>query len=176
MQRSTFLISAALIAGVAHVQAQGILDAISTPEKAVPVINQTLTGTWLSQLRRPDPTGLLLPPIPTLITFSSDGTIVAAPADVSQTATHGLWVRVGDRKFLATGFFFGFNESRVLATITKLRINFQVSADGKTLTGTTEAVVMDPDGKVIATLPGATNSAVRLYAEKPGDFDAFQTQ
>jgi hypothetical protein len=175
MQRSIFLIFAALIAGAAHVQAQGLLEAISTPEKAVPVINQTLTGTWLSQLRRVDPTGLL-PPIPTLITFSSDGTIVAAPADVSQTATHGLWVRVGDRRFLATGFFFGFNESRVLATITKLRINFQVSADGKTLTGTTEAVVMDPDGKVINTFPGATNSAVRLYAEKPGDFDAFQGQ
>src|ERR1700730_1146538 len=175
MQRSTILIFAALIAGAADVQAQGLLDVINTPEKAVPVINQTLTGTWLSQLRRAGPAGLL-PLIPTLITFSSDGTIVAAPADLSQTATHGLWLRVGDRRFLATGFFFGFNESRVLATITKLRINFQVSADGKTLTGTTEAVVMDPDGKVISTFPGATNSAVRLSAEKPGDFDTFQGQ
>src|SRR5207245_8905535 len=56
----------------------------------------------------------------------------------------------------------GFNERRVLTTVTKLRINFQVSADGKTLTGTTEAVVLDRDGKVISTFPGATNSAVRL--------------
>jgi hypothetical protein len=175
MQRSTFLIFAALIASAAPVRAQGLLEAIGTPEKAVPVINQTLTGTWLSQLRRQGPTGLL-PPIPSLITFSSDGTIVASPADGAQSATHGLWVRVGDRKFLATSFFFGFNESRALTTITKLRINFQVSADGKTLTGTTEAVVMDPDGNVIGTFPGATNSAVRLNAEKPADFDAFQGQ
>jgi hypothetical protein len=175
MQRSTLLIFAALVAGASHVQAQGLLQAINTPEKAVPVINQTLTGTWLSELRRPGPTGLL-PPIPTLITFSSDGTSVASPADGSQSATHGLWVRVGDRRFLATGYFFGFNESRVLTTITKLRINFQVSADGKTLTGTTEAVVLDRDGTVIGTFPGATNSAVRLSAEKPADFDAFQTE
>ena len=118
----------------------------------------------------------LLPAIPTLITFFSDGTSLGSPADGAQTATHALWIRVGDRKFLGTGYFFGFNESRVLTTITKLRINWQLSADGKTLTGTTEAVVLDRDGKVIGTFPGATNSAVRLSVEKPADFDAFQAQ
>jgi hypothetical protein len=99
-----------------------------------------------SELTRPGPTGLQ-PPIPTLITFFSDGTSLASPSDGTQTATHGLWIRVGDRKFLGTGFFFSFDASRALTTITKLRMNFQVSADGKTLTGTTEAVVLDRDGR-----------------------------
>ena len=175
MQRSTFLILATLIASAAHGQSQGLLQTINTPEKAVPVINQTLAGTWLSELRRPGPTGLQ-PPIPTLITFSSDGTSLGSPADGAQTPTHALWIRVGDRKFLGTGYFFGFNESRVFTGITKLRINYQLSTDGKTLTGTTEAVVLDRDGKVIGTFPGATISAVRLSVEKPADFDSFQEQ
>jgi hypothetical protein len=46
MQRST-LIFIALIAGGVHVHAQGLLETIITPEKAVPVVNQTLEGTWL---------------------------------------------------------------------------------------------------------------------------------
>ena len=81
---------------------------------------------------------------------------------------------MGDRKFLGTGFFFAFNESRILTTITKLRINYNLSADGKTLTGTTEAVVMDRDGKVINTFPGSTSTMVRLSPEIPADFSDFQ--
>lgn len=175
MQRSTFLIFAALLTGAAHVQAQGLLDAITTPDKAIPVVNQTLEGAWLSELRRPGPTGLQ-PPIPALITFFSDGTSLASPSDGTQTATHGLWIRVGDRKFLGTAFFFSFDQNRAFAGITKLRINFQLSADGKTMSGTTEAVVLDKEGKVINTFPGAILSMVRLRPEIPADFYDFQKQ
>src|SRR5438105_4211811 len=118
MQRFNFLIFAALITGAAEGQAQGLLETIITPEKAVATVNQTLSGLWMSELRRPGPTGLL-PPIPTLITFFSDGTTLASPSDGTQTATHGLWIRVGDRKFLGTGYFFGFDANRALTTITK---------------------------------------------------------
>jgi hypothetical protein len=78
------------------------------------------------------------------------------------TAAHGLWIQVGDRKFLATTYYFSFNESRVLTTITKARINYQLSSDGKTLTGTMEVVVFKPDGEVIGTFPGTTVSLTRL--------------
>jgi len=73
-------------------------------------------------------------------------------------------------------FALTFNESQVLTTITKVRINVQLSPDGQTLRGTTEVVILDPEGKVMATIPGGTYSAVRLSAEKPADFDAFQGQ
>jgi len=89
-------------------------------------------------------------------------------------ANHGIWIRVGDRKFLGTGFFFGFNETRALASITKLRINFQLSADGKTMTGTTEAVVLAPSGNVLGTFPGTTLTMTRLSPEIPTDFYDFQ--
>lgn len=73
-------------------------------------------------------------------------------------------------------FILNFNDSQVLTTITKVRINVQLSPDGQTLSGTTEAVILDREGKVMATLPGGTYSGVRLSPEKPGDFDAFQAQ
>jgi hypothetical protein len=173
MQRSTLLIFATLIVSAAHVRAQGLLEAVNTTDRAVTAISQSLTGTWLLELRRPgQPAGQ--PPVSKLIVFHPDGTVVDAGSSLSSAL--GLWIRVGDRKFLQTMFGLNFNESQVLTTITKVRINVQLSLDGQTLRGTTEVVVLDPEGKVMATIPGGTYSAVRLSAEKPGDFDVFQGQ
>jgi hypothetical protein len=61
-----------------------------------------------------------------------------------------------------------------LTTVTKLRINYQISEDGKTLKGTTEAVVLGPDGLVLNTLAGASFTMTRLSPEIPTDFYEFQ--
>lgn len=172
MQRSTFLAFVVLSASAAHVQAQSLLGNIITPDKAVATVNQTLEGTWLLELR---PAGLPAsqPPILNLDTFTPNGEIIAAGSNGAASAAHGVWVRVGDRKFLGTVFSFNFNESRVLTSIQKVRVNLQVSADGQTLKGTNEVVLMDATGKVTATLPGGTSSGVRLSPEIPGDFYDF---
>ena len=171
MQRSTFLFIAALIVNGGRVQAQGLLQTITTPEKAVPVVNQTLEGTWLLELRRAgQPAGQL--PVSKLIVFHRDGTVVDAGSALGSAL--GLWIRVGDRKFLQTMFSLNFNESQILTTVTKVRVNVQLSPDGQTMTGTTEAVILDPQGKVITTILGSTYSAVRLKTEIPGDFYDFQ--
>ena len=173
MLRSALFVFTGLVLSTGAGQTQGLLETIVTPEKAVPVVHQTLSGMWLSELRRPGPNGPQAP-IPAIITFFADGTSLGSPADGTQTATHAIWIRVGDRKFLGTGCFFNFDANRVLTTITKLRINYQLGEDGKKLTGTTEAVILDPTGKVIITLPGATFSMVRLSPEIPADFYDFQ--
>lgn len=173
MKHSTLFVFAALIGSAAHVQAQGLLQAIITPEKAVGVVNQTLEGTWLSEIR---PAGLpaAAPPILNVITFHSDGTVAASSSDGNQSAAQGVWVRVGDRKFLLTLFIFNYDASRALTTIVKARINIQLSLDGQTIKATNEAVIMDRTGRVMATLPGGTGTAVRLSPEIPGDFYDFQ--
>ena len=109
MKRSILLISAALFAG-ATLPAQSILDSIRTPDKAVPTVNQTLAGTWLLELRRPGAPANQSPTL-NLITFQPDGTAVASNADGTQATNHGVWVRVGDRKFLQTMFLFNFDAS-----------------------------------------------------------------
>jgi hypothetical protein len=173
MNRFTLLVFATLIGSAAHAQAQGILQAIITPEKAVAVVNQTLEGTWLSEVR---PAGLpaAAPPILNLVTYSSNGTFAASASDGTQSVAHGIWVRVGDRKFLETLYIFNYDASRALTTITKARINIQMSIDGQTLKATNEVVVMDRTGKLLATIPGGTGIAVRLSPEIPADFYDFQ--
>ena len=173
MQRSTFLALVVLSAGAGQVQAQSLLGTIITPDKAVATINQTLEGTWLLELR---PAGLPAsqPPILNLDTFTPNGAIIAAGSNGAASAAHGIWVRVGDRKFLGTVFSFTYNDSRVLTAIMKVRVNLQLSADGQTLKGTNEVVLMDATGRVMATLPGGTSSGVRLSPEIPGDFYDFQ--
>src|SRR3982751_801963 len=171
MQRSTLLFVAALFASGARVQAQGLLQTINAEAKAVPVVNQTLEGTWLLELRRAgQPVGQS--PVSKLILFHRDGTVVDAGSALGSAL--GLWIRVGDRKFLQTMFALNFNESQVLTTVTKVRVNVQLSPDGQTMIGTTEAVILDPQGKVMTTIPGSTYSAVRLRTEIPGDFYNFQ--
>ena len=87
-----------------------------------------------------------------------------------------MWLRVGDRKFLITTYLFSFNETRTLATITKIRGNVQLSADGATVRGTQEVVLMNREGAVMATIPGGTFTGTRLAPEIPGDFQVFQSR
>ena len=161
---------AVAMTGTALVQAQSPLDTIRTPEKAVATVNQSLEGTWLFELRPAGQTAILLH----LETYLPNGTVIGVNANGAQTTGHGIWIRVGDRKFLQTGFVFSFNESRVFAAMSKVRVNVQLSLDGQTLKGTQEVVLMDPAGKVTATIPGGTFSGVRLSPEIPGDFYDFQ--
>jgi hypothetical protein len=173
MKQSTLLVFAAVIGSTAHMQAQGLLQAIVTPEKAVAVVNQTAEGTWLSEIR-PAALPAGAPPILNLTTLSPNGTFVASGSDGTQGVNHGVWVRVGDRRFLMTVFSFSYDANRVLTTITKVRINLLVSLDGQTSKGTSEVVVMDRTGKVLATIPGSAVSGVRLSPEIPADFYDFQ--
>jgi hypothetical protein len=173
MNRSTLLVFSALLGSTAHVQAQGLLQSIITADKAVGVVNQTADGVWLQEIR---PAGLPAdaPPVLSLATVYPNGTFVASGSDGTQSAHHGVWIRVGDRKFLMTLFLFNYDANRVLTTIVKVRINLQLSLDGQTSKSTNEAVVMDRTGKVIATIPGGTGTAVRLSPEIPADFYDFQ--
>jgi hypothetical protein len=172
MKRSILLVLAAFCTGAA-LPAQSILDSIQTPDKAIATVHQTLAGTWLMELRRPGAPATQ-PPTLNLITFHPDGTAVASNADGTQATNHGVWIRVGDRKFLQTMFLFNFDVSRALTTVFKIRINAQLSSDGLTAKGTTELVIMDPTGKVMNTIPGGTYSGVRLSPEMPSDFNDFQ--
>lgn len=151
---------------------QGLLETIRTPDRAVPVVNQTLEGVWLVEIPRPGTQG----PGFALLTFHANGTVNASLADTSFTAAHGMWLRVGDRKFLQTHYLFFFGENRLLSAVQKLRINWQLSPDGSTLRGAQELVVMSPTGSVMATITGATPSAKRLELEIPADFQDFQKQ
>ena len=175
MNRSALLVFAALIGSTATVQAQGLLQSIVTPEKAVDALNQTMEGTWLSEAR-PAGTPADALPLYNFSTYHPGGNVTLAASNGNQAEGHGVWVRVGDRKFLATLFFFIYDANRVVINVIKSRVNLQLSLDGKTSKSTNEVVIMDPTGKILATIAGGTGTAVRLSLETPADFEDFQKQ
>lgn len=172
MRQTFLLVTTALALQLTPMAAQGILGTINAPDKAAPGTDQPILGTWLLELRRPGAANQ--PPLANLVTFHPNGTVVASSADGVQASAHGVWLRVGYNKFLQTMFVFNFDQNRALATITKVRVNAQVSGDGNSISGTTEVVVMNRDGAVMATIPGGSYSGVRLSPEIPADFYDFQ--
>ena len=170
MTFSNLLILAAVLGGAAYPQsAPGLLERIGVPDKALTPRNPTLTGTWMLELRRPGQTLVTAG----LVTYFAEGTCIGPTADGNTSPSQGVWVRITDGKFLQTMYVFTYDANRALTTISKVRVNVQLSDDGLTAKGTTEAVVLDKDGKEIATIPGGSYRAVRLTAEKPADFEAF---
>ena len=168
----TFALIATLMTSTALVQAQSLLDTIRTPALAVPVVNQDLAGTWVQELLLPGQapgSGTL-----NFVTFQPDGTTISIGSDGNRSPAFGLWTRVGDRKFLVTNFLFIYDQNRVIANVTKVRANMQVSADGLTMIMIAEIAVMDRAGKVLATTPGGTVKGTRLSLELPADFNDFQ--
>jgi hypothetical protein len=71
-----------------------------------------------------------------------------------------LWAAFGE--FPARNLLANVNYRRALPFI----------SDYRNLFGT--RVILDPQGKVMTTIPGSTYSAVRLRTEIPGDFYDFQ--
>ena len=110
-------------------QSPGLLDRINAPDKIVPSISQTLTGTWMLELR---PAGV---PIvaPAIVTYLAEGTAVGPTSDGNHSNSQGVWVRVGDRKFIQTMFIFFFDEKRVINGMQKVRIAVSLSADASAL-------------------------------------------
>ena len=110
-------------------QSPSLLDRINAPDKIVPSISQTLTGTWMLELR---PAGV---PIvaPAIVTYLAEGTAVGPTSDGNHSNSQGVWVRVGDRKFIQTMFIFFFDEKRVINGMQKVRIAVSLSADASAL-------------------------------------------
>ena len=167
------LICAALGAGSATAQTPGLLDNIITADRAITPINQTLTGTWSALGRRAAPPGTPIPPpAPIFFVFHGDGTMTGSGAG-NDSSFSGVWMRVGDRKFLITYYVLNYNDARALVSIAKIRMTTQLDADGHTLHGNQEVLAIDPNGNTLFTALGGTHSMIRLGTEKPADFDAF---
>jgi hypothetical protein len=173
MQFTSLLICAALSSAACFAQNPGLLGSIVTPDRAISTTNQTLTGTWAAQSRRAAPPGSPIPPpAPVFLVFHSDGTLTGSGSG-ADSAFSGVWLRVADRKFLATWVVFNYNEARTVVSIAKIRLTTQIDVTGSSLQGNQEVLALDPDGNVLFTALGGTHTMVRVSAERPADFDAF---
>ena len=138
----------------------------------------TFAGSWFGTATA---TAVPLPPLQTLLTFTSDGNVVEAhrpflPGSLSPlgplllTAGHGAWVRTGRREFAVTTMLIyeGTSDNATyagqVALIEKVRFKITLDPQRDSLSGTLVDELRDPAGNLVFSGPG-TFAATRIVAE-----------
>lgn len=132
-------------------------------DKTVSTASLSLQGTWASQIALPG--GGFVPFA--IDTFSAEGAHIGINQDPSHSAHIGVWVCVGDRRFMFSTTFFARDDKGVFNRIVKARGSFTMSEDHKSYDGTVERVVMDTSGNVLEVVPGIKAHSVRVDLELP---------
>jgi len=122
---------------------------------------QSLEGTWIAQVALPGGALALFE----VGTYHSDGSYSGANVNPSHTTHKGVWLRVGDRRFVATYMFFTHDDKGVFNGIVKARASVTLAEDGKSYDSVVERVVMDTSGKELSVTPGITGHSVRMELE-----------
>ena len=131
--------AAAFLCGAGAARAQ------SLPKK-VPL----LVGTWRVVFDRPPgPRGTAL------VTFTSDGTSVrTTDRHPVMSASHGVWMQVGEREFQATWHAFQFDENGTYVGNQKASFRVTFGPDGNQFTGVARGTTHAFDGTLRATVAG----------------------
>ena len=144
--------------------AQGTADC---GERAVPcnitTSNQSLVGTWIAQVASPGGAPALFE----VGNYHADGSYSGANVNPSHTTHKGVWLRVGDRKFVFTFMFFTHDDKGVFNGIVKARGSVTLAEDGKSYDSKVERVVMDTSGNELQVISGITGHSVRMDLELP---------
>jgi len=152
-----FIVYLSLLAGLSQITMFGQhTNTISTA-------NQSMEGTWIVQMT--DAAGNVS--LFEVGTNYPGGSYSGANTNPSHTVHKGVWLRIGDRKFLQTVMFFTHDDKGVFNGIVKARIYLTLAEDGKSYDSVAERVVMDTAGNVLQVVPGILGHAVRMNAEMP---------
>lgn len=122
---------------------------------------QSLEGTWISQVAVPGAPLALFE----VGTYHPDGSYSGANVNPSHTEHKGVWMRVGDRKFVFTFMFFTRDDKGVFNGIVKARGTVTLAEDLKSYDSQVERVIMDTAGNVLSTTPGIKGHSVRMELE-----------
>lgn len=130
-------------------------------QETLPTTGQSLEGTWIAQVAQPGgdfaPFGLG--------TFSPNGSYLGTTSDPTQSNHHGVWLRVGDRKFVLSTMFFTRDEKGAYNGIVRTRIAIILAADSKSYTATVERILMDVAGRELQVITGIRGRSVRMDVE-----------
>ena len=150
-----------------HFLTMALALALFTPalpaQEAINPSGQWLQGTWIAQLTDAAGNTALFE----VGTFAPDGSYSGANVNPTHTEHKGIWVRIGDRKFLLNIMFFTRDEKGVFNGIVKAKIYITMSEDLQTYESLAERTVMDTSGKVLSVTPGIVGKSVRMKLEMP---------
>ena len=127
----------------------------------ISVPNQTLTGTWIAQVAQSGGALALFE----IGTYHADGSYSGANVNGLHTEHKGVWMRIGDRKFVFTFMFFTRDDKGVFNGIVKARGTVTLAEDGKSYESVVERVILDTTGKELSVTPGIVGRSVRMDLE-----------
>ncbi|HXD31743.1 MAG TPA: hypothetical protein VN643_11540 [Pyrinomonadaceae bacterium] len=128
-------------------------DLDSTKSPILPDDSKALVGSWTGTFTPAENDPIQFPPLPALFTFNSDGTVIGtdggALAPIEQTygsPSHGVWKRLGKRRFELKNIIIVVNADGTLFLTGTVRLVIQLSDDGKSFSGTGSYSFLDQDG------------------------------
>ena len=134
-----------------------VLASIGTSARAQSSPPSQLQGLWIMQLTLPGQA-----PAPFLVTYTSDGNTLATPSQPGAQTQHGVWMRVGDRRFAGTALFPLYDDKGALAGMIKVHSVMQLAEDLKHIEGTAQAEILDLAGNVLSSITGITFTQARV--------------
>jgi hypothetical protein len=115
-------------------------------------------GSWRATFTPALGDPIQFPPLPALFTFLSDGTLVetdgGALAPVEQTygsPGHGIWRRIGDRRYEIKNIILVVNADGSLFLTGTIKLVIKISKDGNSFAGEGTYSFLDSDGNDFGT-------------------------
>jgi hypothetical protein len=106
------------------------------------------------------------PGAPNLITFTSDGNVLASSAFGTFSGGNGSWSRTGDHTVTETHFFIRHDSAGVYIGLAKVRQTITLNATFDQFTGSATTEFLDVQGTVVQTFNPLTQ-ATRIRVESP---------
>jgi hypothetical protein len=128
----------------------------------ISIRGQSLEGTWIAQVAATPGGPVALFEVGT---YHADGSYSGANVNPAHTTHKGVWLRIGDRKFVFTFMFFTHDDKGVFNGIVKARGTVILSEDGNSYDSTVERVIMDASGNQLSVTPGIRGHSVRMNLE-----------
>jgi hypothetical protein len=140
----------------------------ATTQQSSTSTKKVIVGSWMETITF---SGVPIPPLKSLVIFSSDGTVtVADQGNVNVAAGQlfsagaGSWVAQGERTFAWTTVELISDLSGNLTGTLKVRGVYTVDESGNSYSGVFFAEVKDPAGNVLFSIDG-TNAGQRIQVE-----------
>ena len=112
-----------------------------------------LVGSWRATFTPIAGNPVQFPPIPALFTFTSDGTLVETDGgslvpfmDTFGSPGHGVWRKIGNRKYEMKNIILVVNSDMTLFLTGTIRLTVRVSADGNSFQGSGTFSFLDENG------------------------------
>ena len=161
MRRKSIVGALALLA-VAAMIAAGAISA-SSGEGGAQGAN-ALVGSWELNVDRSP-----LPPIKSMFTYISDGTLVETGSLATRGPSHGAWEQLKNRQYAVTHIFFRFDPTGTYLGTQKINETLDLAKDGESYTSVAISYLYDTSGNLVVGGLRATITATRIHVERnPG--------